>query len=184
MIIRFCYLVVVVLFFSSCGSFMCDRFTSEGFPDNSISRSYIKRRINPTMFGIDTNAVYKDINYKYEESKKQDVPIISKGALNTDLYYRFHQNGTYYKFPKRGEDRTLNSKSFKQKSGNFGFVLSKKDNPYFMSYSTINCGSFSKQEFEMKGDTLIVKHGSNKGNRIWYYYVKQEVPEEWLRFAL
>lgn len=47
-----------------------------------------------------------------------------------------------------------------------------------MDYSAINCGSFSKQEFETRGGTLMVKQGSNKGYRMFYYYIKHEVPEK------
>ena len=43
-----------------------------------------------------------------------------------------------------------------------------------MHYNLANCGVFSKWDFEVKGYTIGIAYGNNKGSRIWYYYVKTD----------
>ncbi|KZS41427.1 hypothetical protein AWE51_22250 [Aquimarina aggregata] len=182
--VRIFFSILLIIITSSCGSFLCDYTGTQegGLRSKNKYKSYIKKRINPAIVGIDTNVIYKDIHHKYTEGNEKFGPETDSLSLNTDVYHKFHANGTYYTFIKKGQNRILNAGSFNPDIGIIGFVLNRKDKYHFMSYSTINCGSFSKQEFEVKGDTLIVKHGSNKGFRTWYYYVKHKVPKEWLDF--
>ncbi|MGY0408762.1 MAG: hypothetical protein ACWIPJ_10485, partial [Polaribacter sp.] len=91
----------------------------------------------------------------------------------------FKKNGNIYSFFKISKN--LDDNPFNLEKANIGYLV-KERNYSIYSYSTINCGAFSKSEFKVKGDTLMISAGSNIGDRIWYYYIKHEVPKEWLNF--
>ncbi len=127
--------------------------------------------------------VYEDLRYSYDEN--QDTIKYHKDSpskANSKTYYRFYSTGTVYGFIYKDQDTVLNKDSFNPLNGGFGFVMDHKKN-IIMDYSTINCGGFSKTGFEIRNDTLIMKHGSGgEGWRVLYYYKAVEVPKEWLDY--
>jgi hypothetical protein len=163
--------------------FYCDYTgTSEkGLRSKKYYKNYLNKRVNPENVKIKTDLVYKSIKYYYDEENKVFSKIKDSVLLKKDTYLRFFKNGTFYSFAEKRNSKP-NSDSFNPEKGNIGFLIEQRKKYFLMDYSTINCGSFSKVEFETKGDTLITKYGGNKGFRIWYYYIKHIVPEKSLRF--
>ncbi|CAL2087470.1 hypothetical protein [Tenacibaculum sp. 190524A05c] len=179
----FKYLIIFILSLTLCSCFKCDLYLTnqKGLRSSKLYKKYLKNRIDPNHVNIKTHGVYKSIKYKYEEESKKISKITDTINLKNDYYFKFYTNGTYYSFSKK-RNAPLNKNSFDPEKGKIGFVIHKRNKNYFLDYSTINCGSFSKWEFETKKDTLIVKQGNNKGWRIFYYYVLQDVSNEFLNY--
>ena len=83
----FCSILLVILV-SSCGSFLCDytKTNEGGLRSKNKYKSYIKKRIDPSIVGLDTSVVYSRIHYKYIESSKRYVVIEDSLIVNTDIY--------------------------------------------------------------------------------------------------
>ncbi len=173
--------LLLLIFTSLYSCFQCDHYLTnqKGLRSTKLYKKHLKNRIDPNSVNILTNSTYKSIKYKYDEGAKTFSKITDTLNLKSDYYYRFYENGTYYGFSEKRNTK-LNEGSFNTEKGNIGFLVNRGKRNYLMDYSTINCGSFSKWEFEIRKDTLIVKQGSNKGWRMFYYYVKHDVPSEFL----
>lgn len=180
MVKRFCFLILITLFFNACGSFLCDytRTSQGGLRSKKLYKKYSKKTVDPSEMGIDVNSVYKMISKKYYENKKSVIyknPSSKKQAVLV-----FTKDGRHYSFFGLN---SITKKQINPLKGNLNYLIKgKKDKYHSMSYSPINCGSFSKNEIKIIRDTIMISAGSNKGHRIWYYYVKHKVPKEWLNF--
>lgn len=175
-------IILLSIFLINYSCFHCD-YTgtlSNGLRSKNAYKKYLNYRINPEILKIKTDLVYKDLKYLFDEEKKLFTKIEDSINLKKDLYLRFFENGTYYGFVTKRNSK-LNSESLNPEKGGIGFLINRRNQNFLMDYSTINCGSFSKVEFEINGDTLITKYGSNKGFRVFYYYLKHKIPNEYLK---
>lgn len=175
------YIVIFIscLFFTSC--FYCDYITTvdSGLRSRRSFKKYLNKLVDPTLVSVDTTVVYKSIPYMYEEYYKKMMKETDPLSFERDYYYRFKSNGNYYTYTIF-KDKEIDSSSFEIEKGDIGFLINKRKGNVLMEYTTVNCGGFFERGFEVIGDTLIVKHGGREGYRTWYYYVKHQVPKEWL----
>ncbi|MFD0835696.1 hypothetical protein ACFQ0I_07980 [Mariniflexile aquimaris] len=139
------------------------------------------KMVNPENRNIRTDVFYKSLGYAYNENDNsytydKEIPKYMKPEDYQELtqYYRFYNSGTAFTFSKNINDTVFDSNSFINKDGGISFVLDKNEN-IIISYSTMNCGRFLERSYEVKGDTLIVKHGDNIGYRVFHYYKEFEV---------
>lgn len=169
---------LLLILFSSCA---CDHYLTEmnGLRSKRLYKKYLKRKVNPEKLNLKTTLLYKNIDYKYEEDTKVFSKIQDSVSLRKDIYLKFFENGTYYIFRKEKGEK-LYKQDLNPQKGNFSYVIKKNKKNVLMFYSTVNCGGFSRKDYRIKGDTLMISAGSNKGYRTWYYYTKKEIPKEWL----
>lgn len=170
--------LMVIILFSSC----CDHYLTPlgGLRSKEKYKKYLDKRVNPENFEISTKHLYFSIDYKYEEVNKRFSKIEDSVTLNRNSYLRFYKDGLFYYFLENKKIK-LKRQVFNPQKGNPGFLIrDKKKQIKIVDYGPVNCGSFSENEIIVKGDTLKISAGSNKGYRIWYYYIKKEVPKEWL----
>ena len=176
-------IIILLIFGINYSCFHCDytATSSNGLRSKKAYKKYLKHRINPETLNIETDLVYKSIKYSFDEERKLFSKIKDSVNLKKDFYLRFFKNGTFYGYATQ-RNSELNSESLNPEKGEIGFLINRGKKNLLMDYSTVNCGSFSKVEFEINGDTLITKYGSNKGYRVWYYYLKKRLLKEYLEF--
>ena len=157
--------IICFLWLTSC----CDiHMTSmHGLRSKRLYKRYLNDRVNPIDLKIETDKVYKMINQQYVEESQTIVKDIFSTKKQAILIFK--PEGDYYSF--YGLD-SITEMSTNLLKGNLNYVI-KSNNKYAMlEYSPINCGGFSKSEFQVVNDTIKVAIGVNKGYRIWNYYVK------------
>ena len=176
--IKFILSLLALIFCTSCA---CDHYLTElnGLRSKRLYKKYINKKIDPETISLKTNILYKSIDYKYEEETKIFTEIKDSVLLKNDIFLNFFKNGTYYIFSIK-KNGILSKKDLNPKKGDFSYVIKKNKKNVFMGYSTVDCGGFSKKDYKIKGDTLMISAGSNKGYRTWYYYIKKEIPKDWL----
>jgi len=176
MIKRIIVLVGVTLFFNSC----CDYYVTSmrGLRSKSTYKQYLKARIDPNSIGISTNIVYKNLKISKEEGDGHIRPMLDPISLNRNSFLLFHTNGNCYYFIEDTITKPIRQDRFNILKGDLNYVINKRDEFYYMDYNLANCGVFSKWDFEVKGDTIGIAQGSNKGSRIWYYYAKTTIQTE------
>lgn len=161
----------VLFIVTSC----CDSYLNEYnvLRSKDLYKKYLDKRIAPADFYIDEYAMYKRINYRYEEENDTFYKIIDSLFISKEEYLRFYSNGSFsiYQIDKITLD-SLNNTKLSPEKGGYGFLIENRRGNFIANYSPINCGSFSEDEFEVRNDTLRISSGSNKGYRTWYYYVK------------
>ena len=86
----------------------------------------------------------------------------------------FKDDGRCYAF--YGMD-SINQKNLQLDKGHLNYLVKKNNKNYYMQYTTINCGAYSKCEIEVNKDTLRIAMGNNKGYRIWNYYLKSQLQD-------
>ncbi|MCD9564258.1 hypothetical protein [Tenacibaculum maritimum] len=109
-----------------------------------------------------------NIKLSEEDNRVKEIPRTSNNA-----YLTFKNNGSVYFF--HGILKGSTEKVLDLDKANIGFLVKFNNKNYLASYSPINCGSFSVNDFKVNGDTLAISAGSNKGHRIWYYYIKKDM---------
>jgi len=176
--IKYLASLIILLQFTSCA---CDHYLTEkhGLRSKKLYKKYVNKKINPEKLNLKTDLIYESIEYKYEEGTNFFSKIKDSVLLRNNLYLKFFENGTYYVFAKKKGEK-INKGDLNPLKGDFSYVIEMNKKNIFMSYSTVDCGGFSKKNYKVKGDTLAISAGSNKGYRTWYYYIKKEVPKEWL----
>ncbi len=167
--------IILLLTFLSTAS-CCDHYLTSlegGLRSKRLYKKQLNYKVNPNEVGIKTDVVYKMLNQKYFEQYES----LSKNVFDSkkQAVWVFKEDGSYYSF--YGLD-TITKDNLNLEKGNLNYLVKKNDKYWLMDYSTINCGAFSKCEFEVKNDTIRIARGSNKGYRIWYYYAKQSPLKE------
>ncbi len=173
MVKRVVVLLVVIVSFTSC----CDIYytSMRGRRSKRKYKPYIKHRIDPNIIGISTNVIYEEINFAKEEGDGHVRPILDPVLLTNTTFFLFLKDGNCYSFTEDTMKEPKQENRFNVLRGDLNYIVNKRDKYFFMDYNIVNCGVFSKRDFEVKGDTLGIAYGRYKGSRIWYYYVKTNI---------
>ena len=160
--VKYIIIFVFCLFFTAC--FHCDHILTldNGLRSSNSFKRYLDKLVDPDLVAIDTTVVYKSIPYMYKEYSQKMMKETDPMTFERDYYYRFKSNGTYYTYTTF-KDQGIDSSSFKIGKGDIGFLINKRKGNVLMEYTTVNCGGFFERGFEVRSDTLIVKHGTRSG---------------------
>ncbi len=172
-------LIILTAFLLFCNACACDAYLTKLRGRRSIRfyKKYVKKKINPEDVGLKTNLIYEDLEIMYKEETGEVSLVTDPLSLSRRSYIRFFKTGTFYSYVMDKNEK-LTKEALNPLRGNFAYVINKENR--FMDYSPSDCGKFDKNEYRTKGDTLMISAGSNKGSRIWYYYIEKEVPKDWL----
>ena len=159
--------LIIAYAIQSCS---CDYYITsmKGLRSKKLYKKYNAKLINPETVGIETDVPYWLIAQKYYE--EEDYLFKSSEVAESKEVLVFKKDGRSFAYTNVNLDQedTLNPDK-----GDLNYLVNISQKKFFLDYSTINCGSFSKCEYSVNGDTLKIAFGGNKGYRIWLYYLKK-----------
>lgn len=164
---------VALIFLHSC----CDAYlnSNSALRSKRLYKKHLKSLVDPREINIETDKLYQSINVRFEEKSGKILKFNNSDGVQNLL--KFYPNGVFYRYKLYDSiNNAIEINKFIPENGELNFIIKRNDKYFFMQYSTINCGAFSKNEFKIINDTLLISAGSNKGFRIWYYYVAKPLP--------
>ncbi len=177
---------IIVLSLTSCAAMWCNGRNSPTNQEKAkklIAKNPLKyKAVNPNNKKIRTDVLYKSLGYSYNELEGttyyyRDVPKFVNPEDHYEIihFYRFYNSGRVFRFQKKANDTISDANLFVNNENQISYVLNKPNNT-IIDFDGANCKNrFIYRSFEIRGDTLIIKHGDHIGSRVFHYYRTHKV---------